>query len=578
MSTISSSTQFFLALSMLKGVGPVTLRKIARGYHLNEIDIEVVASSTPQIAKALLSADAWSNALREAERQIEQACQHQSRIISPCDSDYPKLLSITKDDPFILYIKGALAKNPEKSVAIIGTREPTPHGQIIATRITQFFVEEGWSIVSGLAIGCDGIAHQAALDAGGHTVAVLAHGLHTVAPSRHKKLAENIVEAGGALISEYPFGQDIQKQQYVKRDRTQAGLAQGVVMVQSDIIGGSLHASRAAIDYGRWLAVPYPTGKDLENKELKVQANLVIADAGDAERVALLRCSLKDLSLVKVLRSKEDYFSMLFPRAGGETATSQLDTFDQVDSGRHITHVTPASENKISIEISNPAPNAGMGTDALLTEQIHIFDETKKGDASIPVVSSNTSSQHLAENIKQYRIVLFRVGGNPIRIVGAESLDFKRYKPLESSLEGADVSSLLGARLGYIQGKIDELRIVSNVEGFKSSFLIEDIVSHIKRVIDLLKLSITLNSYSEKRIGFDECEVKCYLRNDNVSSASVIGSGFNVPLERVLDGFLTLPYKSGGAHLIEEVDGGVVYLEDLVEAFNKIVSRTCMAG
>lgn len=186
MSTISSSTQFFLALSMLKGVGPVTLRKIARGYHLNEIDIEVVASSTPQIAKALLSADAWSNALREAERQIEQACQHQSRIISPCDSDYPKLLSITKDDPFILYIKGALAKNPEKSVAIIGTREPTPHGQIIATRITQFFVEEGWSIVSGLAIGCDGIAHQAALDAGGHTVAVLAHGLHTVAPSRHK--------------------------------------------------------------------------------------------------------------------------------------------------------------------------------------------------------------------------------------------------------------------------------------------------------------------------------------------------------------------------------------------------------
>lgn len=108
--------------------------------------------------------------------------------------------------------------------------------------------------------------------------------------------------------------------------------------------------------------------------------------------------------------------------------------------------------------------------------------------------------------------------------------------------------------------------------------MIEDIVSHIKRVIDLLKLSITLNSYSEKRIGFDECEVKCYLRNDNVSSASVIGSGFNVPLEKVLDGFLTLPYKWGGAHLIEEVDGGVVYLEDLVEAFNKIVSRTCMAG
>jgi len=307
MSEISRDTRRLLELSMLKGVGPSTLRKIASKRDFSLLPVEDLAVDVPSLAKVLQDSEAWNKAVESSEKQIEEAKHFNARIISPLDAEYPQLLAATKDDPFLLFVKGTLASHSEKSVAIIGTREPTSHGIVITQRITNFFVDNGWSVVSGLAIGCDAIAHQAALDAQGHTVAVLAHGLHTIAPTRHRKLAEEILEAGGALVSEYRFGQGAQPQQFVKRDRTQAGLAQGVVMIQSDLKGGSLHASRAALDYRRWLATPYPTSLDFNNSEPKVQANLMLADGSDKQKEELLRCISSALDRLIILRGKEDY-------------------------------------------------------------------------------------------------------------------------------------------------------------------------------------------------------------------------------------------------------------------------------
>lgn len=315
MSEVSASTGKLLALSMLSGIGPATLRKASQVFGFEAKTVEALGLEIPAISKAIAPVDAWSKALELAEEQLDFAERSDARIISPLDEEYPKLLAATKDDPFILYVRGLLAPSPEKSVAIIGTREPTAHGEIIAKRITQFFVEQGWSVVSGLALGCDALAHQAALEAKGHTVAVLAHGLQTIAPAKHRSLAEDILNKGGALVSQYPFGRDAIPQQFVQRDKTQAGMAQGVVMVQSDLQGGSLHASRAAIDYGRWLAVPYPTEADRSSSAAKVQANLVLADGSDSERRELLR--RKDDEKVEriiVLRSKDDYERCLTSR------------------------------------------------------------------------------------------------------------------------------------------------------------------------------------------------------------------------------------------------------------------------
>lgn len=306
---MSPATGKLLALSMLRGIGPAMLRKMAGCAGFMDMSRAELSARFPNVATVLNDDAAWATALVAAESQAELSNAQNIRIISAVDEDYPALLASTRDEPFLLWVKGKLAPDPQKSVAVIGTRQPTPHGKLIAERITHFFVSQQWSVVSGLALGCDAIAHQACLDAGGHTVAVLAHGLDTVSPSKHRKLADDILASGGALVSEYRIGHAVQPQQFVKRDRTQAGLAQGVVMVQSDLKGGSLHASRAALDYGRWLAVPYPTDADTMRNEPKIQANLCIASAGPAA-MELLRCSEKALSQIRILRSKTDYVGL----------------------------------------------------------------------------------------------------------------------------------------------------------------------------------------------------------------------------------------------------------------------------
>lgn len=320
MSPVSAPTRALLLLSLVKGVGPATLKKVAAIPGFHELPLAELQDKIPSLHKALSAPGAWQKASDECEQQVAQAASYDAQILSGVDPAYPKLLCETPDDPFILFVRGKLAVDASKSVAIIGTREPTQHGEQIAERITSFFAEHQWSVVSGLAIGCDAVAHRTALSKGAHTVAVLAHGLQTIAPTRHRDLADDILAAGGALVTEYKFGQDVQKQQYVKRDRIQAGMARGVVMVQSDVVGGSLHATRASIEYGRWIAVPFPTQRDLDKEEPKVQANVLIATGSDQDRAELLRCERQDLKRILVLRSKQDYRRLVSPDPVGEDA------------------------------------------------------------------------------------------------------------------------------------------------------------------------------------------------------------------------------------------------------------------
>lgn len=309
---ISPATKSLLILSMIKGVGPVLLRRAAIFFKTtNNYSIDELCNLDKKFNLLINDGDNLKLAIDRSNEQIAFSSEKDFRIISILDSDYPSLLSETKDDPCLLYIKGLLFSKPENSVAVIGTRQPTNHGKMITERVTKFFVENEWSIVSGLALGCDSIAHETALSLKGHTVAVLAHGLHTVAPARHKKLAERIVESGGALITEYPYGHDVQNQQYVKRDRIQSGLSKGVVMIQSDIKGGSLYASRASLEYGRWLAVPFPTKEDRNNSEHKIQANLLIANGSDYEKIDILKMRKEQLRNIIILNDKSDYFKLI---------------------------------------------------------------------------------------------------------------------------------------------------------------------------------------------------------------------------------------------------------------------------
>lgn len=303
----SAKTGILLAYGMIKGVGPSTLRKIAGLHGFEHLSFDDVAQRIPVLAKAVKDAGMWERSLALASEQLDQAEKYNAKILSPLDAAYPQLLARTKDGPVLLFVRGQLSQKPEQSVAVIGTRQPTKHGQHCAVRLTQYFAERDWSIVSGLAIGCDTIAHSTAVELGAHTVAVLAHGLQTISPTSNRKLAEKILDTGGALVSQYAFGETAQRAYFVQRDRVQAGLARGVVMIQSDIVGGSLHASRAALEYQRPLIVPYPTEADRAQQEPKIQANMLIADGNVSKKADLLKCPLGALEKVIVVKGKDEY-------------------------------------------------------------------------------------------------------------------------------------------------------------------------------------------------------------------------------------------------------------------------------
>ena len=296
-----------VAFSAISGVGPATIAKLLDSGYAQSQEEKLLPA---RIAEALFDRNRRAEIYRFAEKQFDEAAKAGVDIITRLDDTFPKLLKAHFDAPAFLFAKGNLAALEGPQVGVIGTREPTRHGAVATQRITEIFVEKSYSIVSGLALGCDSLSHAACVEANGKAIAVLAHGLHTVAPKRSAALADAILNSGGLLISEFAFGVEPQPRLFVQRDKTQALLSQAIVMMQSDLKGGSLHASRAAVKYGRGLIIPYPTTVDIENLEPKIQANLVLADGDVASKTELLMCTKDDLAHLMVVRGREHYAGM----------------------------------------------------------------------------------------------------------------------------------------------------------------------------------------------------------------------------------------------------------------------------
>jgi DNA processing protein len=139
------------------------------------------------------------------------------------------------------------------------------------------------------------------------TTAVLASGVDLVVPSQNAALVDRILAGGGALVSEYAFGSAATTGRFVQRDRIQAGLAAGVVVVQTDVEGGSLHACRAIIRYGRVLAFPLPTPSDVSRSEPKIAGILKLANSTGAELAKFLGAESDPTEYLFPIRTKEDY-------------------------------------------------------------------------------------------------------------------------------------------------------------------------------------------------------------------------------------------------------------------------------
>ncbi|MFY0626171.1 MAG: DNA-processing protein DprA [Reichenbachiella sp.] len=249
--------QHALTIISLKGIGRKKAFKIAADFLKSEnvIELRKFLVDHKQITKAKISSEDIETSESAALELIGKSNREGIGIVSFYDDNYPQMLKNISDPPFILNYKGNIKLlNELGGVAIIGTRKPTKYGYAVSERLAQRAVELNLNVVSGLAIGCDEAAHSSALKSEGITTAVLAHGLDTIYPIKHKELANQIVKKGGLLISEYFVGQKSQPSYFVERDRIQAGLSKGVVVVEADVDSGTMHTVGYAKEYKRFIA------------------------------------------------------------------------------------------------------------------------------------------------------------------------------------------------------------------------------------------------------------------------------------------------------------------------------------
>lgn len=174
-------------------------------------------------------------------------------------SSFTSVLSNYSGMPTELYTIGKLPENRPPSVAIIGSRRPTDYGKEITYRLAHDLAKQGVIIISGLAYGIDAIAHKAALDAGGTTIAIMANGLHRVYPASHADLAKQIIKQGGALISEQEPGIDAHKYHFLARNRIVSGLADAVIVTEATDRSGTFSTVAHALTQNKEVfAVPGP--------------------------------------------------------------------------------------------------------------------------------------------------------------------------------------------------------------------------------------------------------------------------------------------------------------------------------
>lgn len=252
-----------LALSLVDGVGSTLshtlLDECGSAHDIWSMGRDKLLQ-IPGVGDKLVEAIFSGDALLKAEEEIEiLSTRPHMRAYFSCDNNFPEALKFCIDSPLVLYAYGTLPEEHNPWISIVGSRQCTHYGEMVVEYIIREIAKKAPKavIVSGLAYGIDIQAHRMALKYGLKTVAVLAHGLHTLYPSVHRQDAEEIIRQGGAIITEYPFETKPLPPRFVARNRIVAGLSSSTIVIESAKKGGSLTTADMAFSYSRSVfAVP----------------------------------------------------------------------------------------------------------------------------------------------------------------------------------------------------------------------------------------------------------------------------------------------------------------------------------
>ena len=244
--------RYYIGFSQARGIGAVRLRMLLAAFgdlrSAWEAPEEALASAG--LGPALVQSIVEARRRVDLDEELARLDALGVRAVTWEDAAYPRRLSEIDAPPPLLYARGQLLPQDDLAVAVVGTRQPSPYGQQVARDVASALGRGGVTVVSGLARGIDGIAHQAALHCGGRTIAVLGSGIDTIYPPEHRRLAEEICERG-ALLSEYPLGRTPEPGNFPARNRVISGLSLAVVVAEAGRTSGALITADFAAEQGR---------------------------------------------------------------------------------------------------------------------------------------------------------------------------------------------------------------------------------------------------------------------------------------------------------------------------------------
>lgn len=253
------SREALIALNLIEHVGSVRARLLLE--HFGDAP-KILAASRSELLRVRNIGEETAHAIAGWEKSIDLAGELKRiqefgcHILAQSDPDYPEMLRQIYDPPLVLYVKGALTAKDKSAVAMVGSRMTTHYGLETARKLAYQLAYVGVTVVSGGARGIDTAAHQGALAAKGRTVCVLGTGINLVFPPENRDLFERIA-AAGAVITQFPFNRNGDKQSFAIRNRIIAGMTLGTVVVEADLHSGALITSNFATEYGRQVfAVP----------------------------------------------------------------------------------------------------------------------------------------------------------------------------------------------------------------------------------------------------------------------------------------------------------------------------------
>ncbi|MEI7436286.1 MAG: DNA-processing protein DprA [bacterium] len=249
----------YIALNMLPGIGPVTVRNLAQALGSVAAVFSVAPSGlleVPGIGRELGARIAKAREVADPAAEEARAALLGARIVTRVDAEYPARLAAIHDPPLALYVRGALESRDTHAIAIVGSRSISHYAREVAERLAARLAQCGITIVSGLARGLDTAAHRGALAGGGRTLAVLGGALDCFYPEENRALGDEIA-AHGAVLSEYPMGRAPDRTTFPYRNRVVSGLSLGVVVVECRTTSGAMITAAQAMEQGRTVfAVP----------------------------------------------------------------------------------------------------------------------------------------------------------------------------------------------------------------------------------------------------------------------------------------------------------------------------------